>query len=65
MAIMYPPTLADAHGSEAEAAVFDALQRDLPDEFFCYHSKHLLELEQERAVEGRSTLKPHKATTER
>lgn len=50
--IAYSPTLADAHGSEAEAAVFNALQRDLPDEFFCYHFKHLLKLGQKRAVEG-------------
>lgn len=42
MANMYPPTIEDAHASEAERRLFDLLERLLPDEFFCYHSKLLL-----------------------
>lgn len=52
MALMYPPLLGDAHGSRGERAVYEALARELPDDFYCYHSKELLVVGAGGAQEG-------------
>jgi len=49
---MYPPRIEDTHASEAEKQLFDLLERSLPDEFFCYHSKPLLTLSPSGLREG-------------
>jgi hypothetical protein len=52
MAHMVPPQLVDAHASEAERRVFSLLAHDLPDEFFCYHSREVLRLGVDGVREG-------------
>ncbi len=42
MAHMYPPQIAEDHGSRAERAMYAALATQLSDDFYCYHSKPLL-----------------------
>jgi len=52
MAQMIPesPRWATGKGARAEAVLFDALKKGLPDDFFVYH--HLTFIEQTRAAEG-------------
>jgi hypothetical protein len=52
MAKMFPPVFGDDHGSRAERVMFEALAKELPDTFRCYHSKQTLIMGRHSLQEG-------------
>ena len=56
MARMYPPTIADDHGSRAERTVFRKLKDETPDSWIALHSVGHLVPEQRRCVLPRDAL---------